>query len=43
LATDITDPVFLITLGQTIVITLTLIVFIFQFRSQNAAIRDSAY
>jgi hypothetical protein len=43
LATDISDPVVLITLGQTIVLTLTLVIFIFQFRSQNLAIRDAAY
>jgi high-affinity Fe2+/Pb2+ permease len=33
----------LATLVQTIVITLTLLVFIFQFRSQEKAIRESSY
>jgi hypothetical protein len=40
---DITDPVVLITLAQTVVLTLTLVIFIYQFRSQNEAIKDSAY
>jgi len=43
LATDITDPIVLITLGQTIVLTLTLAIFIYQFRGQNQAIKDAAY
>jgi hypothetical protein len=43
LTTDITDPLVLFTLGQTVVLTLTLVVFIFQFRSQNIAIKDAAY
>ncbi len=43
MATDITDPIVLITLGQTIVLTLTLVIFIYQFRSQNQALRDATY
>jgi hypothetical protein len=42
-ATDITDPIVLMTLAQTVVLTLTMVVFIFSFRSQNLAIRDAAY
>jgi hypothetical protein len=43
LATDITDPIVLITSAQTIVLTLTMVIFIYQFRSQNEAIKDAAY
>lgn len=43
MATDITDPVVLITLAQTVVLTLTMVIFIYQFRAQNVAIKDSAY
>jgi hypothetical protein len=43
LATDITDPVVLLTLAQTVILTLTMVVFIMQFRSQNIAIKDAAY
>jgi len=43
MATDITDPVVLITLAQTVVLTITMIIFIFQFRSQDLAVKDSAY
>jgi len=41
--TDITDPVVLSTIVQTTVVTLTLVVFIFSFRSQNKAIQEQAY
>jgi hypothetical protein len=40
---DATTLTLLSTVVQTIVITLTLLVFIFQFRSQERAIRESAY
>jgi hypothetical protein len=40
---DATDLVIVATLVQTIVITLTLLVFIFQFRSQEKAIKESSY
>jgi hypothetical protein len=40
---DITDPVVLSTIVQTSVVTLTLVVFIFSFRSQNKAIQEQAY
>jgi hypothetical protein len=40
---DSTTVVVLATLAQTVVITLTLLVFIFQFRSQTQAIRESSY
>ena len=40
---DATDLTLLATLVQTSVITLTLLVFIFQFRSQEKAIRESSY
>lgn len=43
MATDLTDPVVLLTLAQTVILTLTMVVFIMQFRSQNTAIKDSAY
>src|SRR5690348_4150286 len=39
----ITDPTVVATIVQTVVITLTLVVFIFQFRSQEKALRESAY
>jgi len=42
-ANDITDPVVIATIVQTIVITLTLIIFIASFRSQNKAIQEQAY
>ncbi len=41
--TDITDPVVLSTIVQTSVVTLTLVVFILSFRSQNKAIQEQAY
>jgi hypothetical protein len=40
---DITDPVVIATIVQTIVITLTLIIFIMSFRSQNKSIQEQAY
>jgi hypothetical protein len=43
LVTDITDPVVLITLAQTIVLALAMVIFIYQFRSQNEAIKDASY
>jgi hypothetical protein len=43
LATDLTDPVVLLTIAQTLILTLTMVVFILSFRSQNEAIRDSSY
>jgi hypothetical protein len=43
MATEITDPIVLFSLVQTVVLTLTMIVFIYQFRSQNMAIKDAAY
>ncbi len=39
----ISDPIILFTLAQTLVLTITMIIFIFQFRSQNLAIKDAAY
>jgi hypothetical protein len=43
MATNLADPVVLLTLAQTVVLTLTMVVFILQFRSQNEAIKDAAY
>jgi hypothetical protein len=43
LAGDISDPVVWGTIVQTIVLTLTLIIFILTFRTQNKATRDAAY
>src|SRR5215831_4532933 len=43
MAFDFTDPTVWSTLVQTIVLTLTLVIFIFSFRSQNRAIREQAY
>jgi hypothetical protein len=43
LATDLTDPVVLLTLAQTVILTLTMVIFILSFRSQNVAIKDAAY
>ncbi len=43
LATDISDPVVLLTLAQTVVLTLTMVIFIYSFRVQNLAIKDAAY
>ncbi len=40
---DITDPVVLSTIVQAAVVTLTLVVFILSFRSQNKAIQEQAY
>ena len=40
---DATSLTLLATFVQTVVITLTLLVFIFQFRSQERAIRESSY
>jgi hypothetical protein len=40
---DISDPVVWSTLVQTIVLTLTLVIFILSFRSQNKAIKEQAY
>ncbi len=40
---DATDLALIATVVQTIVITFTLVVFIFQFRSQEKAIKESAY
>jgi hypothetical protein len=40
---DIADPVVIATIVQTIVITLTLIIFIMSFRSQNKSIQEQAY
>ena len=40
---DIYDPVVLSSILQTVVITLTLVVFILSFRSQNMTIREAAY
>jgi hypothetical protein len=39
----ITDPVVLSTIVQTAVVTLTLVIFILSFRSQNKAIQEQAY
>jgi hypothetical protein len=43
LAVDITDPVVLSTIAQTAVLTLTLVIFILSFRSQNNANKEAAY
>jgi hypothetical protein len=43
LAADITDPITLLTLAQTVILTLTMIIFILSFRTQNVAIKDAAY
>jgi hypothetical protein len=40
---DSTDLIVIASIAQTVVITLTLGVFIFQFRSQEKAIKDAAY
>jgi hypothetical protein len=40
---DSTDLIVITSVAQTVVITLTLAVFIFQFRSQERSIRESAY
>jgi hypothetical protein len=40
---EATEIIVLTSLVQTAVITLTLLVFIFQFRSQEKAIRESSY
>jgi len=40
---EATDIILLASLVQTVVITLTLLVFIFQFRSQEKAIKESSY
>lgn len=43
MATDLSDPVVLLTLAQTVVLSLTMVIFILSFRSQDAAIKDAAY
>src|SRR5437879_13694067 len=43
LTVDITDPVVLSTIAQTAVLTLTLVIFIMSFRSQNNANKEAAY
>ncbi len=40
---DIADPVVWSTIAQTIVLTLTLLIFILSFRSQERSIREQAY
>ena len=40
---DLIDPVVLSTILQTAVLTLTLVIFILSFRSQNKAYKESAY
>jgi len=40
---EVTEIIVLTSLVQTVVITLTLLVFIFQFRSQEKAIKESSY
>jgi hypothetical protein len=40
---DISDPIVFSTVVQTVVLTLTLLIFIFSFRSQNKAIKEQAY
>jgi hypothetical protein len=40
---DISDPIVWSTIVQTAVITLTLVIFILSFRSQNKAIQEQAY
>lgn len=40
---EVTEIIVLASLVQTVVITLTLLVFIFQFRSQEKAIKESSY
>src|SRR5712692_9614184 len=40
---DSTDLIIITSVVQTVVITLTLAVFIFQFRSQEKSIRESSY
>ena len=41
--TDFSDPAFWSPIVQTIVLTLTLVIFVFSFRSQNRAMREQAY
>ena len=43
MATDLSDPIIVLTIAQTVILTLTMVVFIFSFRSQNLAIKDAAY
>lgn len=40
---DLSDPIVFSTVVQTVVLTLTLLIFIFSFRSQNKAIKEQAY
>jgi len=40
---DISDPIVWSTIVQTVVLTLTLVIFIFTLRSQNKAIKEQAY
>ena len=43
MAFDTTDLIVIATVAQTVVITATLLVFIFQFRSQEKALRENSY
>ncbi len=43
MATDLSDPVILLTQVQTIVLAITMVIFVLSFRSQNVAIKDAAY
>ncbi len=40
---DITDPIVFSTVAQTAVLTLTLVIFIMSFRTQNKATKEAAY
>jgi hypothetical protein len=43
LPVDITDPIVFSTIAQTAVLTLTLVIFIMSFRTQNKATKETAY
>ena len=43
MATDLSDHIVYLTLAQTLILTLTMVVFILSFRSQNIAMKDAAY
>ena len=43
MTTDITDPIVFSTIAQTAVLTLTLVIFIMSFRTQNKANKEAAY
>ena len=43
MATDLADPLTIVSIAQTAVLAVTMVIFIYQFRSQERAIKDASY